>query len=55
MIYYCIYVNKYLNIEISGSNYLKQSSKSKLSFHEISKDVNKPTNNNISLIQKVSN
>ena len=46
-------VNKYLNIEISGSNYLKQSSKSKLSFHEISKDVNKPTNNNISLIQPI--
>jgi Uncharacterized conserved protein len=46
-------VNKYLNIEISGSNYLKQSPKSKLSFYEISKDVNKPTNNNISLIQPI--
>ena len=44
-------VNKYLNIEISGSNYLKESQKSKLSFYEISKDVNKPTNNDISLIQ----
>ncbi len=46
-------INKYLNIEISGSNYLKQSQKSKLSFYEISKDVNKPTNNNISLIQPI--
>ena len=46
-------VNKYLNIEISGSNYLKESQKSKLSFYEISKDVNKPTNNNISLIQPI--
>ena len=44
-------VNKYLNIEISGSDYLNHSQKSKLSFYEISKDVNKPTNNNISLIQ----
>ena len=44
---------KYLNIEISGSNYLKESQKSKLSFYEISKDVNKPTNNNISLIQPI--
>ena len=46
-------VNKYLNIEISGSNYLKGSQKSKLSFYEISKDVNKPTNNNSSLIQPI--
>ena len=44
-------VNKYLNIEISGSDYLNHFQKSKLSFYEISKDVNKPTNNKISLIQ----
>ena len=48
-------VNKYLNIELDGSSFLKECKKPNLQFYEISKDVNKPTNNNISLIQKVSN
>jgi len=46
-------INRYLNIEISGSSFLKECKKPKLVFHEISKDVNKPTNNTASLIQKI--
>jgi len=45
-------INKYLNLEHSGSHFLKECKKTSLVFHEISKDVNKPANNNISLIQK---
>tara|TARA_B100000965_G_scaffold222918_1_gene186551 strand:- start:7087 stop:7713 length:627 start_codon:yes stop_codon:yes gene_type:complete len=48
-------VNRYLNLELSGSNFLKESKKIDLEFYEISKDVNKPTNNNISLIQPINN
>ena len=48
-------VNRYLNLELDGSNFLKQSKKVVLEFYEISKDVNKPTNNNISLIQNIKN
>ena len=48
-------VNKYLNIELEGSIFLKECKKPDLDFYEISKEVNKPTNNNISLIQRVSN
>ncbi len=44
-------INQYLNIELSGSNFLKNRKKPNLIFHEISKDVNKPTNNTASLIQ----
>jgi len=46
-------VNRYLNLELSGSNFLRESKKTKLSFYEVSKQVNKPTNNSISLIQKL--
>tara|TARA_B110000014_G_C19941803_1_gene487278 strand:- start:160 stop:780 length:621 start_codon:yes stop_codon:yes gene_type:complete len=46
-------VNRYLNLELSGSNFLKECKKTKLSFYEVSKEVNKPTNNSISLIQKI--
>ena len=48
-------VSHYLNLELSGSDFLKESNKPSLIFHEISKDVNKPTNNTASLIQKISN
>ena len=48
-------INRYLNIELEGSNFLKECKKPDLEFYEISKDVNRPTNNNISLIQKVVN
>ena len=46
-------VNRYLNLELSGSNFLNESKKTKLCFYEISKEVNKPTNNSISLIQQL--
>ena len=46
-------VNRYLNLELSGSNFLIECKKTKLSFYEVSKEVNKPTNNSISLIQKL--
>tara|TARA_B100000073_G_scaffold179315_1_gene148369 strand:- start:1430 stop:2056 length:627 start_codon:yes stop_codon:yes gene_type:complete len=48
-------INKYLNLEFFGSNFLKECKKPNLIFHEVSKDVNNPTNNTISLIQNVSN
>ena len=46
-------INKYLNLELSGSNFLNECSKPNLNFYGISKEVNKPTNNSLSLIQKV--
>tara|TARA_B100001173_G_scaffold289822_1_gene279956 strand:- start:459 stop:1079 length:621 start_codon:yes stop_codon:yes gene_type:complete len=46
-------VNRYLNLELSGSNFLRECKKTKLSFYEVSKEVNKPTNNSISLIQNL--
>ena len=48
-------VNRYLNLELSGSDFLKKCEKPNLIFYKISKDVNKPTNNTASLIQKISN
>ena len=45
-------INRYLNLELNGSSFLKECKKPKLEFYQISKDVNKPTNNSISLIQK---
>ena len=47
-------VNRYLNLELTGSSFLKECKKTKLNFYEVSKEVNKPTNNNISLIQNIS-
>ena len=46
-------IDKYLNIEHFGSTFLKECNKVSLIFHEISKDVNKPTNNSASLIQQI--
>ena len=46
-------INRYLNLEIQGSTFLKECNKPDLIFHEVSKDVNKPTNNSASLIQPV--
>ena len=48
-------INRYLNLELSGSSFLKERNIPDLAFHQISKDVNKPTNNTASLIQKLSN
>ena len=46
-------VKKYLNIELNGSAFLKERNKPYLSFYQVSKNVNKPTNNSVSLIQKI--
>jgi len=48
-------VNRYLNIELNGSSFLKECKKPNLEFYEISKEVNKPTNNSVSLIQRATN
>ena len=48
-------INRYLNLELDGSSFLKECKRPKLEFYQISKEVNKPTNNSISLIQKSSN
>ena len=48
-------INRYLNLELSGSNFLKECKKPNLVFHQVSKDVNQPTNNIASLIQYKSN
>ncbi len=48
-------VNRYLNLELSGSNFLKNCKKPNLNFYRISKDVNKPSNNTVSLIQNIDN
>ena len=46
-------INDYLNLELNGHNFLSSYQSPELSFYQISKDVNKPLNNNISLIQKI--
>ena len=46
-------VNRYLNLELQGSVFLKESSKPDLIFHMVSKDVNNPINNSPSLVQTV--
>ena len=46
-------INNYLNIELNGHNFLSGYQCPELGFYQISKDVNKPLNNNISLIQKI--
>ena len=48
-------VNRYLNLELQGSAFLKERRAPDLVFYKVSKDVNKPTNNTASLIQKISN
>ena len=48
-------VNRYLNIELNGSSFLKECKKPVLEFYKVSKEVNKPNNNNISLIQRTAN
>ena len=47
-------INRYLNLELQGSAFLKECNKPDLIFYEVSKDVNKPTNNSASLIQKIN-
>ena len=47
-------INKYLDLQLNGSTFLKEKKKINLKFYEVKKDVNKPTTNNISLIQKIN-
>ena len=47
-------VNEYLDLQLNGSAFLKEKSKININFYEVSKDVNKPTTNNVSLIHKLS-
>tara|TARA_B100000941_G_scaffold90436_1_gene62641 strand:- start:392 stop:1012 length:621 start_codon:yes stop_codon:yes gene_type:complete len=46
-------INEYLNLEINGSKFLRTNKKIDLTFHQVSKSVNKTSNNDISLIQKL--
>ena len=46
-------INRYLDIELQGSAFLKERKIPDLIFHKVSKDVNKPTNNSASLVQPI--
>ncbi len=46
-------VNSYLDIELQGSAFLNNRKVPHLIFHQVSKDVNKPSNNSASLIKPV--
>ena len=46
-------IKLYLNIEIDAKKLLMKRKRPKLEFYEISKNVNKPNNNNQSLIQRI--
>ena len=46
-------INRYLNLELQGSAFLKERKIPDLKYYEVSKDVNKPTNNSVSLIQEI--
>ena len=46
-------IKTYLNLETNGSLFLNERKKPLLNFYQISKNVNKPTNNSILLIQKI--
>lgn len=47
------YIQPYLNLSNNGVTILKNRKKIDLDFYIVSKDVNKPSNNNKSLIQKI--
>tara|TARA_B100000945_G_scaffold314496_1_gene312193 strand:- start:457 stop:1080 length:624 start_codon:yes stop_codon:yes gene_type:complete len=47
-------IKSYLDLQLDGSSFLKETKKPRLQFYQVSKDVNKPTNNSISLIQPVN-
>ena len=47
-------INNYLDLKKDGKKYLSQIKKVPLNFYEISKEVNKPTNNYPSLISKLN-
>ena len=48
-------LDEYFNLEIEGTNFLRFYQAPKLKFHPVSKDVNKPANNNKHLIEAIKN
>ena len=48
-------LDAYLNLKIEGTNFLRPYQAPKLKFHPVSKDVNKPANNNKQLIEAIKN
>ena len=47
-------IDLYLDIKKSGKNLLANFQRPQIIFHEISKEVNKPTNNDSSLIKPIN-
>ena len=47
-------IKNYLDLQLDGSAFLKEVKKPNLEFYEVSKDVNKPSQNSISLIQPIN-
>jgi len=47
-------ISNYLDVKKEGSDLLKSIKATELKFHEVSKDVNKPINNNSSLIKSAA-
>jgi putative SOS response-associated peptidase YedK len=47
-------ISNYLNIKKEGMDVLQAISSVDLKFHEVSKDVNKPINNDASLIKSIT-
>ena len=47
-------IDLYLDIKKSGKDLLTNIQRPQIIFHEISKEVNKPTNNNPSLIKSIN-
>jgi putative SOS response-associated peptidase YedK len=48
-------LDEYFNLKTEGTNFLRSYQAPKLKFHPVSKDVNKPTNNNKQLIEAIKN
>ena len=48
-------LDKYFNLKIEGTNFLKSYPMHKLQYYPVSRDVNKPTNNNERLIEAIKN
>ena len=48
-------LDAYLNLKIEGTNFLRSYQAPKLKFHPVSKNVNKPANNNKQLIEAIKN
>ena len=46
-------IDNYLNLDNDGSNLLKKRNKIEFAFHEVTKNVNKTSNNDVSLLHKL--